>query len=125
MDIPDKDTVLAQEESGRLLASPENRALACVRKHGIFGGEMSEPATVLSPLLTVEETAAYLGMSRQWCYQKLKVICPPVRIGGRIRWLKEDLDRMIQEGRKKPAPAVRDIVNRVLLRGALRGTRAR
>jgi predicted DNA-binding transcriptional regulator AlpA len=86
---------------------------------------MVEPVGIPSPLLTVEETAAYLCMSRQWCYQKLKVICPPVRIGGRIRWLKEDLDRMIHEGRKKPAPAVRDIVNRVLLRGALRGTRAR
>jgi predicted DNA-binding transcriptional regulator AlpA len=86
---------------------------------------MVEPAVVISPLLTVEETAVYLSMSRQWCYQRLKIICPPVRIGGRIRWLKEDLDRMIQEGRKKPAPAVRDIVNRVLLREALRGTRAR
>ena len=37
-------------------------------------------------------SAAYLGMSRQWCYQRLKTICPPVTIGGRIRWLKEDLD---------------------------------
>ena len=86
---------------------------------------MAEPAEVLSSLLTVEETAAYLGMSRQWCYQRLKIICPPVRIGGRIRWLKEDLDRMIRERRTRVIPSIQDIRNNVLLREALRGTKPR
>jgi predicted DNA-binding transcriptional regulator AlpA len=86
---------------------------------------MVEPVDVRSPLLTVEETAAYLCMSRQWCYQKLKVFCPPVRIGGRIRWLKEDLDRMIHERRTRITPSIQDIRNNVLLREALRGTKPR
>ena len=86
---------------------------------------MAEPATVLSPLFNVDETAAYLGMSRQWCYQRLKTICPPVRIGGRIRWLKGDLDRMIHERRTRVIPSIQDIRNNVLLREALRGTKPR
>jgi predicted DNA-binding transcriptional regulator AlpA len=79
----------------------------------------------VAPLLTVEETAAYLGMSRQWCYQRLKAICPPVRIGGRIRWLKEDLDGMIQDRKTRITPSIQDIRNNVLLREALRGTKPR
>jgi predicted DNA-binding transcriptional regulator AlpA len=80
---------------------------------------------LISPLLSVGETAVYLGMSKQWCYQRLKRILPPVKIGGRVQWLKEDLDRLIREKKMKPTPSIQEIRNKILLREALRGTRPR
>ena len=50
-----------------------------------------------SPLLSLDETASYLGMSKQWCYQKLKKICAYVKIGGALKFRKEDLDHLIEK----------------------------
>jgi predicted DNA-binding transcriptional regulator AlpA len=49
-----------------------------------------------SSLLSVEETAAYLRMSESWVNQTLRKFCPARKIGGRVRYLKDDLDRYIE-----------------------------
>lgn len=48
------------------------------------------------PLLTVKEAAAYLHMSVSWVNQTLKTLCPARKIGGRVKYLKDDLDRSIE-----------------------------
>lgn len=57
---------------------------------------MDRPNNNISPLLSVEETASYLGMSKRWVYQSLKNLCPARKIGGALKFLKEDLDRYIE-----------------------------
>ena len=49
-----------------------------------------------APLLTVKETAAYLHMSESWVNQSLRKHCPARKIGGRVKYLKDDLDRYIE-----------------------------
>jgi predicted DNA-binding transcriptional regulator AlpA len=61
-----------------------------------------------SPLLSPEETASYLGMSKSWCYQHLKKFCPHVKIGGALKYRKEDLDQFIESQRCMPLDA-RDV----------------
>ena len=50
----------------------------------------------VAPLLTVKEAAAYLHMSVSWVNQTLKTLCPAHKIGGRVKYLKDDLDRFIE-----------------------------
>jgi len=49
-----------------------------------------------SSLLSVKEAAAYLQMSVSWVNQTLKKLCPARKIGGRVKYLKDDLDRLIE-----------------------------
>ena len=49
-----------------------------------------------SPLLSVKEAAAYLCMSVSWVNQTLKKLCPARKIGGRVKYLRDDLDRFIE-----------------------------
>ena len=46
--------------------------------------------------MSVEEAAAYLQMSVSWVYQTLRKFCPARKIGGRVKYLKDDLDRFIE-----------------------------
>ena len=50
----------------------------------------------VAPLLTVKEAAAYLHMSVSWVNQTLNKLCPARKIGGRVKYLKDDLDRFIE-----------------------------
>jgi predicted DNA-binding transcriptional regulator AlpA len=50
----------------------------------------------VAPLLTVKEAAAYLQMSVSWVNQTLRKFCPARKIGGRVKYLKDDLDRFIE-----------------------------
>jgi excisionase family DNA binding protein len=58
---------------------------------------MGEPKINISPLLSVEETALYLGMSKRWVYQTLKKLIPGRKIGHTLKFLKDDLDRFIEK----------------------------
>jgi excisionase family DNA binding protein len=49
-----------------------------------------------SPLLSVKEAAAYLRVSVSWVNQTLKKLCPARKIGRNVRYLKDDLDRLIE-----------------------------
>ncbi len=69
-----------------------------------------------SPLLSLEETASYLGMSKPWCYQTLKKLCPHVKIGGALKFHKVDLDSYIESQRTYPLEA-RDMKSLVGLGG--------
>jgi len=69
-----------------------------------------------SPLLSLEETASYLGMSKQWCYQRLKKFCAYVKIGGTLKFRKENLDRFIESQRCLPLEA-RDVKSFIGLGG--------
>jgi predicted DNA-binding transcriptional regulator AlpA len=69
-----------------------------------------------SPLLSLEETASYLRMSKSWCYQHLKKYCAHVKIGGALKFHKEDLDLFIESQRCLPLEA-RDIKSFVGLGG--------
>lgn len=57
---------------------------------------MSETIKNISRLMSVEEAAAYLQMSPSWVYQTLRKFCPARKIGGRVKYLKDDLDRFIE-----------------------------
>lgn len=47
--------------------------------------------------LSVKETAAYLDMSESWVYQTLRKFCPARKFGRKVKYLKEDLDRYIEQ----------------------------
>ena len=49
-----------------------------------------------APLLSKKETAAYLHMSVSWVNQTLNKLCPARKIGGRVMYLIDDLDRFIE-----------------------------
>jgi hypothetical protein len=49
-----------------------------------------------APLLTKKEAAAYLHMSVSWVNQTLNKLCPARKIGGRVMYLIDDLDRFIE-----------------------------
>jgi excisionase family DNA binding protein len=58
--------------------------------------QLSETIKNFPQLLSVEEAAAYLRMSVSWVNQTLRKFCPARKIGGRVRYLKDDLDRFIE-----------------------------
>ena len=66
---------------------------------------MTSKVVHCSPLLSPEETASYLGMSKSWCYQHLKKFCPHVKIGGALKFRKDDLDQFIESQRCMPLDA--------------------
>ncbi len=72
-----------------------------------------------SPLLSVKETAAYLGMSSDWIYERLKSLIPHVKIGGALRFRKEDIDRYIAAQTVVPMNS-RDVKSTINLREIMR-----
>jgi excisionase family DNA binding protein len=80
---------------------------------------MKAEARIESPLLSVPETAAYLGMSKDWVYERLKTLIPHVKIGGALRFRKEDVDRYIASQTIAPMD-IRDIRSATSLRDLLR-----
>lgn len=83
---------------------------------------MPPVAEVSSPLLSVKEAAAYLGMSRDWVYENLKKLIPHVKIGGALRFRKEDIDRYIASQTVAPLNP-KDIRSPILLREKMRESR--
>ena len=77
---------------------------------------------VISPLLSVPEAAAYLGMSRDWVYENLKKLIPHVKIGGALKFRREDLDRYIASQTIAPMNT-RDIRSPIDLRKIIRESR--
>ena len=77
-----------------------------------------------SPLFTVEEAAAYLGKSEQWCSRTLRHFVPVVKIGGTPMYRKDDIDRYIQSQVKQPMD-IQDVKSSVPLREMIRGKRLR
>lgn len=75
-----------------------------------------------SPLLSVQQAAAYLGMSKDWVYENLKKLIPHVKIGGAIRFRKEDIDRYIASRTFAPMNT-RDIRSPISLRELARESR--
>lgn len=75
-----------------------------------------------SPLLSVKETAAYLGMSRDWIYERLKSLIPHVKIGGTLKFRKDDLDRYIASQTVVPMN-IRDVKSPANLREVMRESR--
>jgi excisionase family DNA binding protein len=58
--------------------------------------QLSETIKNIPQLLSVEEAAAYLRMSVSWVNQTLRKFCPARKIGRRVRYLKDDLDRYLE-----------------------------
>ena len=63
---------------------------------------------VSSSLFSVPEAAIYLGMSKDWVYERLKTLIPHVKIGGALKFRKEDMDRYIASQTVAPMN-VRDV----------------
>ena len=80
---------------------------------------MKAEARIESPLLSVPETAAYLGMSKDWVYERLKKLIPHVKVGGALRFRKEDVDRYIASQTNAPMN-IRDIRSATSLREVMR-----
>jgi excisionase family DNA binding protein len=74
------------------------------------------------PLLSVKEAAAYLGMSKDWVYENLKKLIPHVKIGGAIRFRKEDIDRYIASRTVAPLNT-KDIRSPISFREMMRESR--
>ena len=85
---------------------------------------MTSIAEIGSPLLSVKEAATYLGMSKDWVYERLKTLIPHVKIGGSLKFRREDLDRYIASQTVAPMNT-RDIRSPVSLRELTRGPRAK
>ena len=85
-------------------------------------GAMKSESGVTSPLLSVAEAATYLGMSKDWVYERLKALVPHVKIGGALKFRKEDLDRYIASQTVAPMNT-RDIRSPVSLREVMRESR--
>jgi len=83
---------------------------------------MKSEVGVESPLFSVSEAAAYLGMSKDWIYEHLKTLIPHVKIGGALRFRKEDIDRYIAM-QTVPPINVRDIKTAISLRELMREPR--
>ena len=75
------------------------------------------------PLLSVKEAADYLGMSRDWVYERMKSLIPHDKIGGALRFRKEDIDRYIASQTVNPVN-VRDIRSPISLREKMREPRS-
>lgn len=84
----------------------------------IEGGMKVDPG-ITSPLFSVVETVIYLGMSKDWVYERLKVLIPHVKIGGALKFRKEDLDRYIASQIIAPMN-IRDIKSPTDLREVMR-----
>ena len=85
---------------------------------------MNPEAWVKSPLFSVAEAAIYLGMSKDWVYERLKALVPHVKIGGALKFRREDLDRYIASQTVAPMNT-RDIQSPVALREVMRESRPR
>ena len=85
---------------------------------------MKVESDVSSPLFSVAEAAIYLGMSKDWVYERLKALVPHVKIGGALKFRKEDLDRYITSQIVAPMNP-RDIRSPVSLRELIRVPRQR
>lgn len=72
-----------------------------------------------SPLLSVAETAIYLGMSKDWVYERLRTLIPHVKVGGALRFRKEDVDRYISSRTISPKN-IGDIRSAISLRELMR-----
>jgi len=75
-----------------------------------------------SPLLSVKEAAAYLGMSKDWVYYSLKRLIPHVKIGGALRFRKEDINRYLAKQTVAPMN-VQDVKSPISLRELMRESR--
>jgi excisionase family DNA binding protein len=82
-------------------------------------GVMKVDPGVTSPLFSVAETAIYLGMSKDWVYERLKAMIPHVKIGGALKFRREDLDRYIASQIVAPMN-IRDIKSPTNLREVMR-----
>ena len=75
------------------------------------------------PLLSVKEAADYLGMSRDWVYERMKSLIPHDKIGGALRFRKEDIDRYIASQTVAPLNT-KDIRSPISLRELIREPRS-
>ena len=85
-------------------------------------GVMKVDPGVTSPLFSVAEAAIYLGMSKDWVYERLKALIPHVKIGGALKFRKEDMDRYIASQTIAPMN-VRDVKSPANLRELMREPR--
>ena len=83
---------------------------------------MAPVGEISSPLLSVKEAAAYLGMSKDWVYDRLKSLIPHVKIGGALRFRKGDIDRYIASRTVAPL-SPKDIRSPISLREKMRESR--
>lgn len=65
-------------------------------------GAVQATAAIVSPLMTVDETAAYLRRPRRWVYYTLRYEIPIVKAGNRIFFEKRDLDVWIATHKEVP-----------------------
>jgi excisionase family DNA binding protein len=59
-------------------------------------------AAIVSPLMTVDEAAAYLRRPRRWVYYTLRYEIPIMKAGNRIFFEKRDLDVWIATHKEVP-----------------------
>src|SRR3990172_10451137 len=85
-------------------------------------GSTKSESGVNSPLFSVSEAAVYLGMSKDWVYGHLKTLIPHVKIGGALKFRKEDMDRYIASQTIAPMN-VRDVKSPANLRELMREPR--
>ena len=63
-----------------------------------------------------------LGISKDWIYERLKALVPHVKIGGTLKFRREDLDRYIASQTVAPMN-IRDVKSPANLREVMRESR--
>jgi excisionase family DNA binding protein len=83
----------------------------------------AEAAQIAPALLTVEQAATFLGMSKSWCYHSLKKHVPHVKVGRILKFRESDLRLYIERQTRAPIAVIRDVKTAVNLRELMRGHR--
>lgn len=61
---------------------------------------MRATASSLDPLWTVRDLAAYLGKSPSWVSHNRHRLPAPSRIGGELRWRRQDVEAWVEAQRE-------------------------
>ena len=83
-----------------------------------------EQSVIGSPLLGVKQVAMILNVSVDFVYSRLKCSVPFVKVGGALRFRKEDIDRYIAMQTIDPVN-IQDIRSPISLREVMRAPRIR
>ena len=71
-----------------------------MKSRPIIEGKLKSPTIGLQPLISADELSTILNVSKRTIWRLLsgKRLPEPLRIGGSVRWRREQIDRWIEQG---------------------------
>ena len=98
---------VARHETGKPTTGPRKTRGRTSRNYGLSAPIpfQNAPDRELPEVLDVDQTAAYIGMSRKWIYRHYEIM-PHIRVGfgrkPRLKFRRRDLDTWLKEHRVEP-----------------------